>query len=268
MKRILFLLCLVLSGPMSADERKPLELDVSGALIIDKQGAVFDYKIDNLLAPAVKQLIDTAVRKWRFEPVLRNGMPVDAKSQMYLSLTATPVEAGYQLKIDRVRFGGSRNVVLRSTLPRYPYEALRAKVNAEVIVALRIAGDGKVADAVAVRSRLLNVKGPEKLQSAMRKRFEQASVVAIKGWTYEPAEAGDVPETTILVPISYWICQDAGCANRSGEWRIAEASNPTHPIPWLPADKQKFDAEGLREGQSIALDSDIKLQTQVVGTAL
>lgn len=267
MKRILILTCLLLPVLSLAQDRKALELDVSGELIIDKQGAVFDYKIDTLLAPAVKQLIDTVVRKWRFEPVVRGGVPVDAKSKMYLSLTAMPIDAGYQLKIDRVRFGGSRSALTRSVLPpHYPREAMRMAINAEVIVALRIAGDGKVVDAVAVRSRLLNVRGPEKQQAGMRKRFEQASVTAAKGWTYEPAEAGDVPETTILVPISY--CVGEGCRSRSGEWRVAETANPARPVPWLSEDKQQFDVDGLRDGQTVALDNVIKLQTPVAGGLL
>ncbi|MCI4568107.1 energy transducer TonB [Lysobacter sp. CFH 32150] len=261
-KRIILTLCLLLSDLASAEDRKPLELDVSGELIIDKQGAVLDYKINAPLEPPVKQLVDTAVRKWRFEPVLRGGVPVNAKSLMYLSLTAMPVDAGYQLKVDRVRFGGTRILATHPILPRYPLEAVRARVNAEVIVALRIDGDGKVVDAVAVRSRLLNAKGPEKLQAALRKRFEQASVIATKSWTYQAAEAGDVPETTVLLPVSY--CVGEGCQTRTGEWRVADATNPAHPVPWLPADKQQFDTDGLRDGQMIAVDNAIKLQAPVV----
>ena len=250
-----------------AEERASLQLDVSGNITIDQQGAVRDYKINTPLAPKVEQLVDSAVRKWRFEPVVRDGKPVIAKTVMYLLLSAKPVEQGYRLAIQKVRFGGDRAAVSH-ILPGYPYEALRARVGASVLAAVRVDREGNVTDAAAVVSKVTDLRGAERKPGRLNKYFEQAVVGALKKWKYTPAdsEGGAPAEVTLIVTTSFSLPDSKGSDPlKNGGWRAADVTNP---IPWLPADKQKFDAEGLRDGQSIALDGDIKLQTAVVGTAL
>jgi len=266
MKRILFLLCLLLPGLMIAQD-KPLQLGVIGDITIDQQGAVHDYKIETALAPEVQRLVDTAVRKWRFEPIVRDGKPVNAKTQMSLLLTAMPTEGGYRLKIDRVQFGGRQSAATTMVPPQYPQDAKRLSVGAEVVVAMRIDQQGNVVDAVALRSRLLGFSGKERAAARMRERFERVSTEAAKAWKYKSADIanGEVVQTSIAVPFIF--CVDRTCPASSG-WRPAETADPQHPVPWLAADKQQFNVDGLRPGASLALDNDIKLQTTVVGTTL
>lgn len=259
MKRILILICLLLPALSLAQDRKPLQLDVSGEIAIDHQGAVYDYKIHTLLAPEVKKIVEDSVRHWRFEPVLRDGKPVYAKSGIHLTLSALPVETGYRLRIDKVRFVGHR-AATKMVPPEYPMDAKRAAIGARILVAVRIDAQGKVLDAVAVQSVVTNTRRPNRSAD----QFEKASVAAMKQWLFQPAniEAGDSAETTLIVPIEY-----------SVDWRTAGSwrdSNPgqSRPIPWLPADKQEFDAAGLKSGQSLALDNPLRPKEAIEGKTL
>lgn len=263
---LLLMLALLLPATLLA-ENKPLKLDVGGDIVIDPQGAVHDYKINTPLTPEVKKIVDAAVRKWRFEPVVRGGKPVTAKTGMFLSLLATPVEQGYALKIDRINFGGMRMVESWGSPPQYPREAQRAGVDAEVVVAVRINQNGDVLDVVALRSRLLNRKAGKKDDASMRKRFEQATVKAFRTSKYRPAdiEGGEAAESTIVVPTTF--CTGDHCTGW-GEWQVADDTDSNRPVPWLPEDRQTFDLAGLGKGQSIVLDSPVRLKQSMDGKAL
>lgn len=264
MKRILLLLCLLLPALASAQDVKPLQLDVSGEIAIDHQGAVYDYKIHTILTPEVKKIVEDSVRQWRFEPVQRDGKPVYAKSGMFLTLAALPAENGYRLRIDKVRFVGTRKAV--STMPPgFPIEALRMRVNAAVLVAVRVDAEGNVLEAMVAQSSMSGSRGTELRGSAVRKKFEVASVEAAKRWKFEPADlaAGDPAETTLVLSVTF---TTEGAGYLRG-WRAAGAG-PSNLIPWLPADKQQFDATGLKDGEALALDSPMRLKEAVEGKAL
>ena len=257
---------LALFSASAVAEDKPLRMEVMGEIAIDHAGAVYDYKINTLLTPEVKQLVERVVRQWKFEPVVRDGKPVYARSNMHLTLLATPVEAGYRLQVEDVRFLGNRSMKT-AVPPRYPREATRSSIGAIVLVAARVDADGKALDAAAARSALVGVRGSDRVAEKGRQRFEASCVEAMKQWTFQPADlaAGGPPETTIIVPIVFQTA-DAGPIDRV--WRANDLVGPPHPIPWLPPAQQAFDAEGLREGQMLALDSPVKLRTNIEGTTL
>lgn len=262
MKNWLFLL-LALSGLLMAQERQELRLDVAGEIGIDQEGAVYDYSISSIVTPELKALIDKAVRQWKFEPVVRNGEPVYAKTGMRMILAALPVATGYQLRIENLRFLGTRRA-LRTEPPKYPMDAVRRGVGATVLVAVRVGADGKVLDAAAAQSRLYGSAGNEKNESRFTALFEKASVDAAKRWAYQTADiaAGEAPETTLIVPIEYRL---DGMAVSEG-WR--EGASTAKPIPWLRSDQQRYDARGLKQGESIALGEPIRMKTDVVGSTL
>lgn len=262
MKNWLFLL-LIVPGLLAAQDRQELRLDVAGEIGIDRQGAVYDYNISSILTQELKAVVDKAVRQWTFEPVLRDGKPVYAKSGMRMTLAALPVANGYQLRIENLRFLGQRRTK-KMDPPRYPSDAMRAGVSAMVLVALRIAPDGEVLDAAPAQTRLLGPKG-EKNDQRMAGSFEKVSIDAAKRWRFQPADAaaGDAEgETTLIVPIEYTL---QGMAFGEG-WR--EGGSPAKPIPWLPSDKQHYDAAGLKQGESLAVGGSFKLKENVVGKTL
>lgn len=267
-KRIWLLACLLLTTVVAtagatqsqAEERKPLRLDVDGEIAIDQQGAVYQHNLSTILAPEVKNLVDASIRKWRFEPVLRNGKPVAAKSDMYLTLAARPADSGYRLSIERVRFHSNRQVT-HKIAPAYPLDALRAGVGADLLVALRVDREGGVLDVAVVQGELVSKR---RTNPAMLKSFEKAAKDAYRKWKYEPGDGDAASETTLLTIMSF----STGDSDRVlGGWKPLDKTQP-NPIPWLPEAQQEFDAEGLRQGQSIALDGGVKLQTPVAGASL
>lgn len=266
MGRWIFGLALALLWPvMGSAQNKPLKLEVSGMIAIDHSGAVYDYTIDSILTPEVKQVVDRSVRRWTFEPVMRDGKPVYAKSRMHLTLNALPVANGYALQIDRVNFSGSR-VGQSRVPPKYPMEALRASVGASVLVAVRVDQAGDVIDAAAAQSTLLGVRASGRNQELWRKVFEKASVAAVRQWKFQPADvmAGDEPDATVLIPITF---TTGDTPHPSGGWR-SDLAGPQHPIPWLSTDKQHYDASGLTDSQSLTLNNPVRLKESMEGKAL
>ena len=263
MKGLLLFLMLAVPGALLAQGRQELRLDVAGEIGIDRQGAVYDYTLNSIVTPELKGVIDKAVRQWKFEPVVRNGEPVYAKTGMRMTLAALPVAAGYQLRIENLRFLGTRRA-LRMDPPKYPMDAMKRGVGATILVAVRVDAEGKVLDASAAQSQLYGSAGNEKSESRFTTLLEKTSVDAAKRWTYLPADvaAGEAQETTLLVPIEYRL---DGMAISEG-WR--EGGSTVKPIPWLPSDQQRYDAKGLKQGESIVLGDAIRMKTNVVGTTL
>lgn len=246
MKGLLFLL-LALPGLAQA-QGKELRMDVAGEIGIDPQGAVSDCKIYTILTPPVEKTIIDSIRRWKFEPVMHAGVPIAAKSRLWLTLSTLPAgDQGYRLRIDKIRFLGNRKPIGDMVPVRYPKAAQRASISAVVLVAVRVDRAGNVVDAVATQSSLFGsqalARAREPVARLWRKSFEDSAVAAAKQWKFTPADpsAGEADETTLVMPVEYRI----GYSQISGEWRDALAS-PIGPIPWLSAEKQQYDAIGLQ----------------------
>jgi TonB family protein len=261
-------LCLLLPGILPAADRSTLTLDVTGELGIDQRGAVYECKIDTMLTPEVKQVVETAMRQWKFAPVLRDGKPVYARTGVRMALLAEPVDNGYRLRIDKLRFIGSREA-RQMVPPRYPRDAMRVGIGARVLVAMRIDAAGRVLDTAAVESALIGVRGSERVQAAWRKRFEKSSVEAAQQWQFQPADtaAGDAPETTIIVPVTYYVGERGDNPAAHDGWRTGNIT-ASHPIPWLTAAGQVYDTTGLRDGESLVVGNPIRLLDSVEGKTL
>lgn len=263
MRGMLGVVLLLVAGLCHA--QSDLRMPVKGEIGVDPQGKVFDLDIQSILTPEVKRVVEQSVRKWTFEPVMKNGVAVHAKSRIYMTLVATPVEGGYQLRIERVHFAGDRPSETKS-VPRYPPDAARAGIGADVLVAMRVGSDGKVREASVVQTSLPAMRGNEKELAKWRRLFEQATLAAARQWTFRASEdAANADDVTLIMPVAYCppgvrTCGDDG-------WRF-QSAGPRQPIPWLAPSEQQFDATGLRQGEAMALNNTLTLKTPVAGTAL
>lgn len=241
-----------------------LRMPVEGEIGIDPAGAVFDYRLDTELTPAVAALIERSVRQWKFEPVLRAGVATHAKARMHLILVAHQVAGGYRLKVEQARFFGYRKPASMNP-PRYPAEAARAGIGGDVLVAVRVNAGGRVVDAVAVQNAWPYAKFDESSQRYWGRILERASLDAARKWTFVPIDStrAEPADTTLVLPISFRM--DVPPATEG--WR-RESAGPARPIPWLEPAQQTFDASGLKQGDVLALDYAVKLKTSVVGLAL
>lgn len=242
-----------------------LRLPVNGEIGVDPTGAVFDYRIETELTPAVKALVERSVRQWKFEPVMRDGKATHAKARIHLTLVAREMAEGFQLQVEHVRFSGYRDAISMKP-PRYPKQAAINGVGGDVLVAVRVDAAGKVIDAVAVQTSWPYKKVAAKAAEKWGALLETASVEAARAWTFEPADTAlhEEGDSTLIVPISYRMNVDR--PPREG-WHY-ESAGPARPIPWLEPDRQVFDASGLKDGETLALDRAVKLKTPVIGSLL
>lgn len=249
-----------------AAETADMILPVSGELGIDPQGNVFAIDIRTIVTPPLKDLIEKSVRQWKFEPVIHDGKPGYAKTSMQLALVATKVDNGYQLHIRDVRFYSTRQPATSMEPPRYPVDAARAGVMGNVLLAVRINAQGQVVDAMATQVAFPYRDMKPKQSAQWAKAFGKASIEAARKWQFTPAnvEFGDVADATLILPVTFWLGESKSPING---WQELPTIIRT-PIPWLAEAEQSFDPVGLRDGQSLALQSPVHLLTVVNGQAL
>jgi len=242
-------------------------LSLGGDLVIDEQGAVKRYQLDDGLAPVLAGLVQRNVESWRFEPVVVDGRPVVARTRMRLALLARDRGDGdYVLKVESVGFG-ERKPRPGQAPPRYPKDALRAGVEARVILTLRVDAEGNVVDALPYQTSL-SKKGHE---ARLRKLFEDVSLEAVRGWKYQPGEeVGGVPVAgVVLVPLEYTLAQGRTkqeLERSQKRWR-SYLPGPVTPAPWADAQALAATGAGVTE-EAVALHSHFRLRSDVIGKAL
>jgi TonB family protein len=255
-----------------AQDESVLTLRVDGELAIDAEGRVAEYRIRSKIDPQIQKLLAKAVPAWRFQPILLDGTPVAARSPMRITLAATEVPGGYEVRVDNVVFRANardeyeaalaaekalvaqgRNLgvagepaaprkpvlitSLKLTPPQYPAGLQKAGVEGVVLLNLRLNPDGTVAEVFASQSSLLNVKGRSELLDRARAMLERNASAAAAKWTFK-VDAGDPAalkpdDLTVRVPVDYLL----GVPGRrdpslADNWRH-EFRGPNYPVPWL-----------------------------------
>jgi hypothetical protein len=143
------LLIALLIPPAFAQQTTPtLSLQSAGQIQITVDGSVSDYKPSAVLAAPIASLIDRSVRLWRFEPIKVDGIPVVASTAMHMELRAEPIANSDELKLRIVAVDFGDAVRTDHTVPpEYPYPALRAGLEARVMLFLSLDETGKVVKA-------------------------------------------------------------------------------------------------------------------------
>jgi len=247
-----------------------LDMDATGEVQIAPDGQVSDYRLQSQLAPEIATLVDRNVRAWRFKPIVINGAAVTAKTALHIRLNAEPQEGrdSYIVRVVSVDFGEPRrNAQMKA--PRYPEEAVKARLGAKVLLSLRLDDTGKVIDAQPYQTSLDARTRSEFQAEQWRRVFERASVAAAKNWQYDLTETvnGKTIGTNAIVPIIYNI-DEFGTA-KSDAWK-AFVPGPVHPAPWSSPNRltSAHDFSTLANGQALSLDSRFQLQENVVGKTL
>lgn len=266
------LLVLILSLTATAvSAEKPAqqyELEAYGKIEIGPDGTVHKLELDNSLPKAVRHLIDANVAKWRFEPILVDGRAVIASTRVSLDLVAKPVgNDEYQMSVAKVFFGAP-DADKKNKLPLYPRRAVKTRLEARVLLELKLDAEGRVVGAHPYQTSLSRVEIPL-VARGLRRLFEEASVEAAKTWRYELTEIvdGRPTESYVVVPISYKIYEGSN-HEHSGQWQ-AFFPGPVTPAPWSAArELAESDTNTLDDGVAMSLDSRFKLLSDVEGKAL
>lgn len=245
-------------------------LDASGRITIAADGSVSDYALQDQLDESIAGLVDKTVRNWHFEPILVDGRPVIATTNMHLELEALPRDGDeFVLRVADVDFGGSTKV--SHDPPQYPRDALDDRIGAKVTLVVQVDATGKV-ERLHVERVSLSEDSSDMRERFWRERFAKATLAAAKDWTFKNNEVIDgTPLATILrIQVAYQI-NNSSQPEGSGHWVASQGfiPGPYHPIPWPLANSVSAAQPGaLAQGEVQALESRFELQNKVVGDIL
>ena len=226
-------------------EKAEMSMLVSGVIDMRADGSVEHYSLDHpeKLSPAVTQMIGTEVLQWRFEPVLVDGKPVAAHTNMSLRIVAKPVdEQNFNVRIQSASFyGGSgdkRGLVSvqkkTSLMPMIDAMASTGVDAADLYLALKIGKDGKVMDAIVEQVNLYAL-GSESQMAIARRILGKSAVYTVRQWMFA-VPAREPPEGTAYwsgtLPISFQLGDGSSPdLQEDEEWRMY-IPGPCTPIPW------------------------------------
>ncbi|MFT4179319.1 MAG: hypothetical protein QM612_07630 [Thermomonas sp.] len=273
-----------------------MTLRVDGELTIGTEGQVLEYKLRTQPNQLIRDMLAKDIPTWQLVPVLQGGRPVKARTPMRITLAATEVAGGYEVRIDNVVFApltrqdydeaqaaeraafengetittadepASAPAFITSRKmqpPSYPTGLLYAGVEGIVLLILRLNPDGTVAEAFAAQSSLLNIKGRPTILDKARALLEKESLRAAQKWTFDiethnPSALSN-KDMTLRIPVDYRL-SDSGKKDTApeiaGTWRH-EFRGPNLTAPWLRDEKN----------QQVVSVSDLAENEQISGTS-
>lgn len=242
-----------------AQSRRQVKQTAEGAMVLtgtidigtegQVEGFVLDQreKVEGQLAGFVERSVQT----WRFQPVLRDGRAVRARTTVNIRLGAKPGPEGDDLVTLQAATFGSPNPEssdevrpLKLKPPAYPAAAYNRGGKGEVMLVLQIGRDGKVMDVVAEQVNM-HVVGDETQMKALRRVLAQQSINAARRWTFIAPSTGehqDDPHWTIRVPVRFSFGDDK--ADQYGQWTVY-IPGPRERAPWRTGDQDEQDFGGL-----------------------
>jgi hypothetical protein len=217
---------------------------VDGTIVLAKDGTVqaAEIKDEAKYGKPIADMVRKAALQWLFYPVLREGKPVIAKVSMHarVVLQKTP-DGNYSARIKGATFGdmdrkstdalqnaeGNKHIA-----PRYPEDAIRARVQGTVYLALHVDRSGHVTEAIAEQVNLDNI-GRDSILRQYRDLMAKATLEAAKRWTYEVPTTGPLASQdswTAHVPVRFTLI-DMRAPNADHVWETY-VPGPYTQAPW------------------------------------
>jgi hypothetical protein len=179
-----------------------------GSLTIGADGRVLDVELssDVNLGKEVLAGYEQRIRAWRFEPILENGRPVNAKGLMHLSLVAAREEGSdaATFAIRRVQFLDPPDAAAdpgeaRLKPPPYPMNAYRAGAGADLVLVIKLDAQGKVLSAATETLELLGVGAKQPHQKNLAAQFSRVAERTAGSWIIP----GQEPDAVVRVPVRF-----------------------------------------------------------------
>lgn len=182
--------------------------------------------------------VEPLVWSWHFKPATVDGEPAPSQTQLDVQvLGVEQADGSVALRLGTVSTGPRSGA---KVVPRFPPNAARAGVSAEVAVVISIGIDG----VSTVESNEFHGQG-----KSFRSEFLASAESAAKGWTFELERvAGRPVPAKVRMHFQFCAPADSWCARRSS--KTAEAS---------------AGASDARRGDAVPLNSVVQLLTQVGG---
>lgn len=262
------------TAPLDEATLMPLEARVE----VDGTGMLTHFELTSDAPKEIRAGMGTLVGPWRFEPNRDEaGNPVTKKAEMRLVLRAEPEGERFRVTVDNVTFRrplGEKVVTPTATVsygrltpPRWPRKVL-ADERAVVLVALWLAPDGKVVEAVVVQSALYDPKDTSAGSSHALQKFEQSTLATARHWDFQVEATGapTLEDLTLVVPVGYGLRDED--KSGLGQWRRL-ARTARAPIPWLQDDEAGFGVADVGGGNTPAsVEQPVRLLTRVAGAKL
>ncbi|WP_114241906.1 energy transducer TonB [Dyella sp. C9] len=289
MKRVVAILmcgCLLASvADMSAaagaaspeDVRKTAEATmlVTGIIDVDPSGSLHSYALDQpeKLPPAVVGVVGKALSSWAF----KLSEPTDelVHSKVSLRVVAKPMADGnYKVTVEGASFfqpgpGGEWATIKdRSRQPRYPTEAVDARVSGTAYLLLRIGRDGTVEEAFAEQVNLDQYSSEVDMKH-YRKLLADAALDAARHWTYTPPSNGahvDDPFWLVRSPVVFHIkvIGTPTAEQPYGHWKTY-IPGPRQELPWIGKSLANESPDAMPEDEMRSGDPRLQLITPVGG---
>lgn len=255
------------SGGISAvRERIESSMLISGQVSIETDGSVSAIQLEKeeALPAGVVSVVRNAGLKWRFEPILKDGVAVRALAPMSLRVIARKLDDGhYEVSLRGINFtrfdhDDPENIaIISSKPPRYPRQAFDAGVSGSVYLVLKVGRDGKVEDVFAEQVNLafLSKEGEQRRARAM---LATSAGNSAREWTFRVPTQGPsaaLPYWTVRVPVSYSLNNSAPEGNEQGRW-VSYVPGPRESAPWLDDREQLgFSPDALADGSINLVDN-------------
>jgi len=253
-------------GVSSVRERIESSMVVRGDVTIETDGSVSALRLEKQdeLPPSVVKLVRDAGLKWKFEPVVRNGVAVRALAPMSLRVIARKLDLGrYEISLRGINFsrldGDDPESIARieMTPPRYPVQAFRAGVSGSVYLLLKVGRDGKVEDVFAEQVNLTFLSG-ESEQRLGRELLAKSAIAAARQWTFrvptQGAEAGQA-FWNVRVPVGFSLGDAAAEGQGPARW-VSYVAGPRERAPWRDdSDPLGFAPDALVDGSVNLVDN-------------
>ena len=229
---------IVLSHGAVAKDR--LDLWCDAHLSLDASGKVtaLEFIGKNGNADPVAMKLLPIIHNWAFEPGSVDGVQMSTETTLSLHLQSQRIaDGGYALRIADAHTGAAMGGMRP---PNYPAQQLIDETEAKVLADVTVDVDG-----VPTRIEIADIRTSRIKDGVAKKAFEAAVIEAAKTWRLHPEVVGGHAMTSrVRVPV---------------EFCISEESCEHLPSPHIAQ------GEAMPSNRPVALDSRVKLITQVVG---
>jgi hypothetical protein len=189
----------------------------------------------------VSNLLQQAIPSWQFDSMVRDGKPVSVRSRMSLRVVLHPLgDKRYRLYLAGAYFSADgkplKSDVSRRTQPRYPKQAIRARVSGTVYLALKVDAQGRVIDAMAEQVNL-RIAGDDHEMERYRRLLADSALEAARGWVFDPRGFDGAGDHYVMTPVSYVLNVSPGAHSMPGSpghWDVY-VPGPRHSVPWFDA---------------------------------
>ncbi len=229
---------------------------VKGTIETNADGSVAKVAIDNpeKFPAGLVNFVDQQVMAWKFEPILREGKAVRARSPMSIRVVAKKEdEERYSIAIRNASFEGEAPVEgetltsIKLAPPSYPQSVATDGASGVVYVLVKVGADGRVADSIAEQVNLKTV-GTAAQMAKWRKALTDASLSATRKWSFKPPVKGELADDAFWfarVPLAFHMNKKLDAAY--GRWEMY-IPGPRQTAPWSEENRPGFSPDALAEG--------------------